>query len=97
MPWIKTISPEDSPEVADAMQSQRRLYPAVYGAPRGEDSRLPAAVVADSIVLSHSLIPEALRHAFGTLGALLSPALPLARRDHELIAAVVSATNGCFY
>jgi hypothetical protein len=97
MPWIKTISPEDSPEVADAMQSQRRLYPAVYGAPKGDDTRLPAAVLSDSIVLSHSLIPEALRHAFSTLGALLSPALPLERRDHEMIASVVSAANACFY
>jgi hypothetical protein len=30
-------------------------------------------------------------------GVLLSPELPLARRQHEMIATVVSALNRCFY
>jgi alkylhydroperoxidase family enzyme len=98
MSWIKIIRPSsDTPELLDALQSQRGLFPEVYGAPRPEDSRLPDAVVNESIVLSHSLIPEALRHAFSAFGALMDPKLPLTRRDHELIAAVVSATNACFY
>jgi hypothetical protein len=49
------------------------------------------------IVASHSLIPEALYHAFATFGALLSPELPLARRQHELITTMVSVTNRCHY
>ena len=49
------------------------------------------------IVASHSLIPEALRHAFATYGVLLSPDLPLSRRQHEMIATVVSVTNRCLY
>jgi hypothetical protein len=38
-----------------------------------------------------------MRHAMSTLGALLQPDLPLSRRQHEMIASVVSATNSCFY
>ena len=51
----------------------------------------------ESIVASHSLIPDALYHAFAAYGALLSPDLPLSRRQHEMIATVVSATNRCFF
>ena len=51
----------------------------------------------ESIVASHSLIPDALYHAFAAYGVLLSPDLPLSRRQHEMIATVVSATNRCFY
>ena len=45
---------------------------------------------ASSIVGSHTLIPDALYHAFSTFGALMSPDLPLERaaarddRDHGL-------------
>ena len=51
----------------------------------------------ESIVATHTLIPEALRHAFGTHTALMSPELPLTRRQHEMIATMVSATNRCHY
>jgi hypothetical protein len=47
--------------------------------------------------MSHSLIPEALAHFFAGYGALLSDTLPLSRKQHELIAATVSALNRCFY
>jgi alkylhydroperoxidase family enzyme len=49
------------------------------------------------IVASHTLIPEALYHAFATFGALMSPELPLQRRQHEMIATMVSLTNKCHY
>jgi hypothetical protein len=49
------------------------------------------------IVESHSLIPEALYHAFATFGALMSPELPLSRRQHEMITTLVSVTNRCVY
>lgn len=97
MTWITTVPPNESEEVLEAMMSQRHLYPAVYGAPKGDDTRLPPAVLKDSIVLSHSLIPPALRHSFSAFGAMMSPELPLTRREHEMIAATVSATNACFY
>lgn len=38
-------------------------------------------------------MPEALRHAFGTYAACMSPDLPLTRRQQEIIATVVSTTN----
>ncbi len=49
------------------------------------------------IVASHTLIPQALYHAFATFGALMSPDLPLERRQHEMIATMVSLTNKCHY
>jgi len=48
---------------------------------------------ASPIVASHSLIPGALYHAFATFGVLMSPELPLERRQHEMIATMVSETN----
>lgn len=97
MPWIKTISPQESDEVREAMLAQRPLYPAAYAGSAESATRLPQAVLDESIVASHSLIPEALKHAFSTFGVLMNPALPLSRREHELIAATVSSLNACFY
>jgi len=48
-------------------------------------------------VAAHSLIPDALFHAFSTFGALMSPDLPLQRRQHEMIATMVSVANRCVY
>src|SRR4030095_9796811 len=52
---------------------------------------------SSGIVESHSLIPDALYHAFATYGSLMSPELPLERRQHEMIATMVSVTNRCVY
>lgn len=96
MTWIKTVPPgEAGPELRGAYEVVRALYPAEYAAEvptvRNADG------TADSITAAHSLIPEALRHALSTFGVLLSPELPLSRRQHEMIATVVSALNRCFY
>jgi hypothetical protein len=93
MAWIRTINPEDGDEaVLSALSKQRQLYPPEYAAPVQElDSGLPG------IVASHTLIPQALYHAFSTFGALMSPDLPLSRRHHEMIATMVSVTNKCHY
>ena len=93
MAWIRTLSLDDaSAEVLEAMAKQRALYPAEYAEPVQElDQGLPG------IVASHTLIPEALYHAFSTFGALMSPDLPLNRRQHEMIATMVSLTNKCHY
>jgi hypothetical protein len=40
---------------------------------------------------------EALYHAFATFGALMSPDLPLTRRQHEMITTLVSVNNRCHY
>ncbi len=94
MTWIKTVPFEEADErLRRAMEAQRELYPVEYATPvhptpDGETS---------GIVASHSLIPEALYHAFATFGALMSPGLPLTRARHEMIATVVSALNRCHY
>lgn len=101
MTWIKTVRPDDSsPEAAkvrEALQSQASLYPREYGPDARGERRVHPLVANDSIVLSHSLIPDALKHAFSAFGAMMNPDLPLSRREHEMIAATVSALNRCFY
>ena len=37
------------------------------------------------------------RAGFATFGALMSPDLPLGRRQHEMITTMVSVTNRCVY
>jgi alkylhydroperoxidase family enzyme len=93
MTWIKTVSVDESEEVRKAVESQRDLYPIEYATPVHPT---PDGETA-GIVTSQSLIPEALYHAFATFGALMSPDLPLNRRQHEMITTVVSVTNRCHY
>ncbi len=93
MTWIKTVSMEDDDRVKSAIEAQRKLYPIEYATPVhpvNDDQ-------TSGIVASHSLIPDALFHAFSTFGALLSPDLPLTRSQHEMITTVVSVTNHCHY
>ena len=93
MAWIRTVSPDEGgDELNELMARQRGLYPREYAEPVHElDEGLPG------IVASHTLIPQALYHAFSTFGALMSPDLPLKRRQHEMIATMVSLTNKCHY
>jgi len=94
MTWIRTIPlPEADEKLRWAIEAQRALYPKEYAdpvhpTPDGSTS---------GIVASHSLIPDALYHAFATFGALMSPELPLTRRHHEMITTVVSVANRCRY
>jgi hypothetical protein len=98
MTWIRTIPfPEVPLSEADAklrkaMDDQKLLYPKEYATPVH-----PTEGGGSDIVASHSLIPEALYHAFATFGALMSPDLPLQRRQHEMITTMVSVTNRCVY
>jgi uncharacterized peroxidase-related enzyme len=90
MTWIKTVPKSQADEAyRRALQAQHALYPAEYDA---DVPGLPSAD-ADGIVAAHSLIPAALHHAFATFGALMSPDLPLSRRQHEIISTVVSQQN----
>lgn len=93
MTWIKTVSPEDDEKVRRAMNAQRELYPIEYATPIHPTPDQQSS----EIVASHSLIPEALQHAFSTFGALMSAELPLTRRQHEMITTVVSVANRCHY
>jgi len=93
MTWIKTIPLSEATEALKrALEEQRKLYPKEYAEPVHPTDDGTAGVVA-----SHSLIPEALHHAFATFGALMSPDLPLTRRQHEMITTRVSVLNRCHY
>jgi len=94
MTWIKTIPFSDAGEaLLKAREMQKSLYPIEYATPVHQTG--PGE--ASPIVASHSLIPDALYHAFSTFGVLMSPDLPLSRRHHEMIATMVSETNRCQY
>ena len=93
MTWIRTVPLSEADEqLRQAIEGQKDLYPIEYATPVH-----PTGDGTSSIVASHSLIPEALKHAFSTFGALMSPDLPLSRRQHEMIATLVSVTNHCHY
>ena len=93
MTWIKTI-----PLRPRRTRSSARRGSASVRSTRPSTRRRPGSPTRPaSIVASHSLIPEALHHAFATFGALMSPDLPLTRRQHEMITTVVSVTNRCHY
>jgi len=93
MTWIKTIPLAEADEkLKKAMEAQRELYPIEYETPVHPTPDGPSGIVA-----SHTLIPDALLHAFATFGALMSPDLPLERQHHEMIATRVSVLNRCHY
>jgi uncharacterized peroxidase-related enzyme len=93
MTWIRTIPlSQAGDELRQAVEAEKLLYPVEYATPIH-----PAEGGGSEIVASHTLIPQALHHAFSTFGALMSPDLPLQRRHHEMIATMVSVTNRCVY
>jgi len=93
MTWIKTVRMDQDDRVKSAMEAQRKLYPVEYATPVHPVNDGETSV----IVASHTLLPDVLFHAFSTFGALMSPHLPLKRRQHEMIATMVSVTNRCHY
>jgi hypothetical protein len=93
MVWIKTIPLQEADENLKRMlEETRRSYPKEY-----ESSNPPTIPIDESIIESHTLIPDALYHSFNAFSSMLSPHLPLSRRQHEMIATLVSITNDCFY
>lgn len=92
MTWIKVIPFDEDENLQRARDAQRHLYPIEYATPTH-----PHHALTDGIVASHSLFPDVMYHAFSAFGALMSPELPLSRRQHEMITTVVSATNRCQY
>ena len=59
MTWIKIVRPEEAdPSLLDLLQKTRAMYPPEY--------EVPVASIGEgeSIVLSHTLIPQAMHHAF---------------------------------
>jgi len=93
MTWIRTIPESEADEaLRQALAAQRALYPIEYATPVQ-----PTADGTAGIVASHTLIPDALYHAFATFGVLMAPTLPLTRAQHEMITTMVSVTNRCRY
>jgi len=93
MTWIRTIPRAEADEkLLKALDAQRAFYPKEYATPIQPTNDGTAGIVA-----SHSLIPDALYHGFATFGVLMSPDLPLSRRQHEMITTMVSVTNRCRY
>jgi hypothetical protein len=93
MTWIRTVSwAQADAKLRKAIEDEKLLYPKEYATPVHPDDS-----GASSIVGSHTLIPDALFHAFATFGSLMSPDLPLSRTQHEMIATMVSVTNRCVY
>jgi hypothetical protein len=93
MAWIKTVPQAEADEkLRWALEAQRALYPIEYATPVH-----PTGDGTSGIVASHSLLPDALYHAFATFGVLMSPDLPLTRRQHEMITTMVSVSNRCHY
>jgi hypothetical protein len=99
MTWIRTVPlAEADDRLLAALAAQQALYPKEYAQPVHAAERSPATgQEMAGIVASHSLIPDALYHSFATFGVLMSPELPLSRREHEMITTVVSVTNRCRY
>ena len=96
MTWITTTPIEAAgPELRSIYEAIYSLYPTDYAAPVATLTRPDGG--SDSITAAHSLIPEAMRHMMSGLAVAMQPHLPLTRRQHEMIASVVSAQNACFY
>lgn len=96
MTWIKTTPPDEAKgSLRDAYQRIYALYPSEYMA------EVPALTkpdgTSDRIMAAHSLLPEVMEPIFVAFGKLLSPDLPLTRRQHEMICTLVSSLNRCFY
>jgi hypothetical protein len=96
MTWIKTIPPEQADSrLQEVYQRIYALYPAEY------QLQVPAIArpdgTADSVVASHSLLPGVMEPIFLAFGRLVSPELPLTRRQHEMITTLVSTLNRCVY
>jgi hypothetical protein len=96
MTWIKTIPPDRADaELLRIYDQVYALYPVEYRDPVKAVTREDGT--SDGVVAAHSLIPEAMRHVMSGFAVMMQPHLPLTRRQHEMIATVVSAKNSCFY
>jgi alkylhydroperoxidase family enzyme len=59
--------------------------------------RDPASGAVDNILKVHSLHPEGLKGHFGVYRAAMQGTRGLSKAEREMIALVVSKTNGCHY
>jgi hypothetical protein len=71
------------------------MFPPEYAGPVEALSR--PGRPPESVVALHSLLPGVMEPMFTALARLMSPDLPLTRRQHEMINTVVSGVNRCRY
>lgn len=83
MTWIKPITPEADDKLRRAIEAQPDLYPIQYATPIHPSADNQTA----EIVASHSLIPDALHHAFSRALRTL-PLSPRRRSRRELCASL---------
>ena len=81
MTWIKRSLPHENPDVARRLEVLNEAFPSEYDQAKRHLRHSPAIVNDDSIMLSHSLIPDAMEHMFRGYAAMLAPDLPLSRRQ----------------
>ena len=81
MAWIKTIADDQ------ATGMLRRCY----------DEAIRRAGKVFGILRVQSANPPVLRASMGLYGAIMHGDSPLSRATREMIATVVSRTNGCYY
>lgn len=81
MPWIRLI------DVDEAEGVLKREY----------DAAVARAGKVFNIVKAMSRSPRTLRASLGLYREIMFGPSPLSRADRELLAVVVSATNGCHY
>lgn len=94
--WIANTPYEQAPpELRAIYETIFPMYPGDYAIPVPAVTRSDGT--SDGVTAAHSLVPEAMRHMMAGLAAMMAPHLPLTRRQHEMIASVVSAQNACFY
>jgi len=82
MAWIETIEPEDADETL------RVLYAVVADPESGE---------LDNIMKIHGRHPAGLRAHFDLYRAVMAGTPTFRKVDREMVALVVSRTNGCRY
>jgi len=96
MTWIRTTP------LAQADGQLRAIYEKLHGLyPPEYMAEVPAVTrpdgTADSIIAAHSLLPEVMEPIFTAFARLLSPELPLTRRQQEMITTLTSSLNRCAY
>lgn len=96
MARIRTVRPgEARGALRAAYERLASQFPPEYST--GADPAAPPELNPDGVVVAHSLLPEVMEPVFEAFVRLMSPELPLSRRQHEMINTVVSNVNRCEY
>lgn len=96
MTRIRTIQPgAASGALKEAYGRLEPLFPPEYSQQPGILTQ--PGLAPDGVVSAHSLLPGVMEPIFTAMAQMMSPDLPLTRRQHEMINTVVSRANRCHY